>query len=196
MSGRVDKRRSSRSSAKANQSALLLSNILSRAFEMAPCSACARRGSSCLVSGLDSSRCSECVRFKLGDCDVFGPSHAQLRKLASTQLRLEAELNAASDELEQAHLKFRRIQAQKRAWSEKVSRAVARGLDNLEELEALEARELEEKRSSEAAAAVVSATAASALPEAAAAAVPSAAASAGKSFPLSFSRPVNSGLHS
>jgi Na+-translocating ferredoxin:NAD+ oxidoreductase RnfC subunit len=133
---------------------------------MAPCSVCARRGSSCLVSESDSTRCSECVRLKRGDCDVHGPSHASLRKLASQQIKLEADLKSAAEEVERVRLaeerlrresearitatyaKFRRIQAQKRAWSAKVARAVERGLDDLEELEALERREEEESRPS------------------------------------------------
>jgi hypothetical protein len=192
MSGRIEKRRSGRSSLKTSQSLLLASTILARAVEMAPCSSCARRGSSCLVSDSDSSRCSECVRRKVGDCDIYGPSHNQLRKLASTQICLEADLEAASDEVEKAqqllvaaHGRFRRVQAQKRLWSAKVARAVERGLDDLEELEALEHREEEENRSSEAAAATVDTAAASALPETAAAAVSSAAVPAGESCPRS-----------
>jgi hypothetical protein len=89
-----------------------------------------------------------------------------LRKLASQQIKLEADLKSAAEEVERVRLaeerlrresearitatyaKFRRIQAQKRAWSAKVARAVERGLDDLEELEALERREEEESRPS------------------------------------------------
>jgi hypothetical protein len=175
MSNRVEKRHNRSSSMKTAQSLLLVSNILSRAVEMAPCSSCARRGSSCLVSDSDSSRCSECVRRKVGDCDIQGPSNAQLRRLASQQIKLEEELDEAAEEFERAGARYRRLQRQKKIWSEKVMRAVARGIDNLEELEALERREEEEKRSSEAAAAVVPTTAASTFAE----------PSAGKFYPLS-----------
>ncbi|KAH6614532.1 hypothetical protein B0J18DRAFT_302527 [Chaetomium sp. MPI-SDFR-AT-0129] len=104
---------------------------------MQPCSSCSSRGlDSCEVSVADSSRCAECVRLKLPSCDVLGVSPSQLRNIATQHQKLEDELMAAEE-------RVLRLRKQKRAWFEKMMRAVSRGIDSVEELEIIEREEAE-----------------------------------------------------
>lgn len=109
---------------------------------MPVCSACERRNlSSCVVSDTDSSRCSECVRRKQGNCDVLGPSPEQLRRVAAQHLASERDLEQAEMEAEAANARVRRLRQQKKLWFEKMMRAVSRGIDSVEELERVEKAE-------------------------------------------------------
>jgi hypothetical protein len=134
---------------------------------------------------LESDRCAECIRLGRSDCDLFGLSRPQLLKIADRHSSLESQLEAAEEEAElarhqaelaisRADARVRRLRKEKRFWFKRLSQAVSRGLESVEELEALEHCEEEEKRSSEAAAAAVPSAAAST----------SAEPSVGKSFIL------------
>jgi hypothetical protein len=110
-----------------------------------------------VASESDSSRCSECVDKGRSDCDIFGLSRSQLLKIADRHSSLESELEVAEEEAEKLAAKVRRLRREKKLWFKRLSQAVSRGLDSVEELEALERREEEESRSSEAAAALTTA---------------------------------------
>ncbi|KAH8742485.1 hypothetical protein F5883DRAFT_669366 [Diaporthe sp. PMI_573] len=71
--------------------------------------------------------------------DVLGPTPAELRNISSQHRKLE-------DEIEELEEKLLRLRKQKRFWSDKMKRAVRRGLDNLDELDRLEREEAEVER--------------------------------------------------
>lgn len=128
-----------------------------------PCSACATRNLSCIVSPTESSRCLECVRRGLSRCDVLGITPRQLSHIISQHDAVEAELELAETqaeaaaenarrireqieaEAEAANEKVRRLRKQKKMWLEKMSRAISRGLNTVEELEELERQEIADK---------------------------------------------------
>ncbi|EJP60702.1 uncharacterized protein BBA_10348 [Beauveria bassiana ARSEF 2860] len=56
----------------------------------------------------------------------------------------ESELEAAEEELKKASAKVRRLRKQKKLWFEKMMRAIARGIDNVKELERVEREEAEQ----------------------------------------------------
>lgn len=110
------------------------------------CSYCEKRGFPCESSPSEPSRCSECVRNSQARCDAQGVSPAQLRKIASQYAKLESELEEVESELEEVEsameamaAKAQRLRRQKRMWYEKMSRAISRGIDSIEELERAEA---------------------------------------------------------
>ncbi len=142
MAGRVAKS-SARgvSSVKSAQRAALLSSILRSSVEMAPCSSCQKSGSRCLVADVESRRCSECVRLCRSFCDVFGLSPAQIEKVASQLSSAEADLEAAETERDRWDAKVKRLRVQKKLWRERMSRAISRGITDLEELEKVEEEE-------------------------------------------------------
>lgn len=77
---------------------------------MPVCSACERRNlSSCVVSDADSSRCSERVRRRQGNCDVLGPLPEQLRKVTAQHLALDRDLEQAEIEAEAANARVRHL---------------------------------------------------------------------------------------
>lgn len=141
MSSRIEKSRSARSASKARQKNGLLSLILRNAVEMPACSRCESRNiESCQASSLDSSRCAECVRLNLSGCDVLSlDNSADLLAISSQHQKIE-------DEIEHLEEKLLRLRKQKKMWREKMSRAIRRGLKNLEELERVEAEETEAER--------------------------------------------------
>lgn len=120
----------------------LLESIL-RAPKIMPntCSYCEQRGLSCELSSSESSRCAACVRGNQARCDVLGVSPAQLRNIASQHAKLESALEKVEAEMEAMAAKAQRLRRQKRVWYEKMSRAISRGIDSVEELEALERAE-------------------------------------------------------
>ncbi|EHA54233.1 hypothetical protein, variant [Pyricularia oryzae 70-15] len=106
---------------------------------MPSCSACESQGiAKCAVSPRDSSRCVECVRLGRSRCDVMGVSREQLHRIAAQHSKLESELEAAEE-------KVLRLRRQKKMWFEKMTRAVRRGIDNLEELDRVEREEAEQE---------------------------------------------------
>ncbi|TQW04493.1 hypothetical protein IF2G_07722 [Cordyceps javanica] len=137
---RVSKQKTKASQASALRRNDLLAAILASPFlqTMPSCTACENRGiTQCQVSPSDSSRCTECIRLNLSRCDVQGVTPAQLRNIASQHLKLEREL-------EEAEEKVLRLRKQKKLWFEKMMRAIARGIDNVEELERVEREEAEQ----------------------------------------------------
>lgn len=77
-------------------------------------------------------------------CDVQGISPAQLRRIADHHMRFEQELETAEEERRAMDAKIERLRKQKKLWFEKMMRAVARGIDNVEELERVEREEAEQ----------------------------------------------------
>ena len=61
-----------------------------------------------------------------------------LRKIAAQHSKLEAELEEAKEEQEQVTAWVRRLQKIKKQWAEKITQAIACGLDSVEELERVE----------------------------------------------------------
>jgi seryl-tRNA synthetase len=144
MPNRVQKASKPASVAALERKVRLYETITSNPVVMPSCSSCQSRGiSSCQTSVQDSSRCAECVRLNLTRCDVLGPSLSQLRHLSSQHQKLEGELEAAEAIHRDMGLKVERLRKQKRMWFEKMMRAVARGIDSVEELERVEREELE-----------------------------------------------------
>ncbi|KAF3763099.1 hypothetical protein M406DRAFT_323008 [Cryphonectria parasitica EP155] len=104
------------------------------------CSYCKGRGlGSCKVSPGDSSRCIECVRLGRSKCDVMDLSPEELRNIATQHRKLE-------DEIEKRETELLRLRQQKRMWSEKMKRALRRGITRVEELDRVEAEEAEAER--------------------------------------------------
>ncbi|KAF3768422.1 hypothetical protein M406DRAFT_242716, partial [Cryphonectria parasitica EP155] len=138
MSDRVNKSRHK----KTEQTTSLWLIALSRCIEMPTCSFCEGRKTRCLSSEKDSSRCTECIRFKRGNCDMHGLSPLQVEKIVAQHSAAEAALDDAEEELERATAKVRRLRKQRKLWAEKIARAVHRDLDTIEELDRVEAEEL------------------------------------------------------
>lgn len=108
------------------------------------CSYCVSKNlQDCLVSPLDSSRCFECVRLNKSYCDVQGLTPDQLDRVSAQHFRLEEELEEAEDVLAEAAAKVARLRKQKRVWYDRMRRAVARGISDLEELDRVEREEAE-----------------------------------------------------
>lgn len=111
------------------------------------CSFCVSKNhQECLLSSDDSSRCAECVRLNQSYCDVRGLSPEQMNRIADHHFRLEDELEAAEEEQLRAAEKVKRLRKQKRIWYDKMRRAVARGITDLEELDRVEREEAEAAR--------------------------------------------------
>lgn len=88
----------------------------------------------------DSSRCAECVRQQRSKCDVLELNNSKdLLHISTQHQKLE-------DEIEELEEKLLRLRKQKRMWREKMTRAVRRGLRNLDELERVENEEAEAER--------------------------------------------------
>ena len=108
-----------------------------------PCSFCESRGLSCEISSSHSSRCAECVRRGQSQCDALGVSVQQLNHIISQHDKLESQMESAETELATAMAKVNRLRQQKRVWFEKMTRAISRGVDSVEELEWVEREEAE-----------------------------------------------------
>src|SRR5713226_6432044 len=107
---------------------------------MSPCSRCASRGLSCIVSS-DSRRCSECTRSNV-KCNVAGPSLADWAKLHREEERLTleeeqtyAKEKAARQAADEAFAKIMRLRKQKKLLKEHGSEMLRHGLQTLDELE-------------------------------------------------------------
>lgn len=61
--------------------------------------------------------------------------------MASQHAKLESELEEVESAMEAMATKAQRLRRQKRMWYEKMSRAISRGIDSMEELEELERAE-------------------------------------------------------
>jgi hypothetical protein len=111
------------------------------------CSFCISKNfEECLSSPNDSSRCSQCVRLNRPYCDVRGLSNDQLQKVSTEHFRLEEELETAEDALAEMAAKVSRLRKQKKIWYDRMRRAVARGITDLEELDRVEREEAEAAR--------------------------------------------------
>jgi len=120
----------------------VLSAVLLGPFEMPSCSSCKALGiDRCEVSPHESSRCSNCVRNHRSGCDVLGMSSSDLLKISSQHARREQALVQAISELSEVSARVLRLQREKEEWRVKLSRAIARGISDTEELERAEAEE-------------------------------------------------------
>ena len=124
---------SAESARKARERADLVRRILRNGFEMSACSNCARRNRTCFSSPSDSRKCAECVRRKL-KCDQSGPSH-------NDWIKLEREEERLDQEEEETLAKLLRIRKQKKYLRSRGKEMLRRGLQTLDELDAVEEQE-------------------------------------------------------
>jgi hypothetical protein len=110
-----------------------------------------KRGLQCLVSKSDSLRCSSCVRFQQSNCEAFSLSATQLRQIATKGANLNSELDKAEEAWLKAGERVKRLHTQKKEWSEKIKRAIKRGINNLKELEQVKRKEHEAEAAHQAA---------------------------------------------
>lgn len=144
MSSRVKKTKSDSPHLKTVQRDHLLKAILRSPVTMlTPCSFCKAQGLVCKASPSESSACYECVRRHEPFCDAQGITPQQLQKLVSQHDKVESELERAEELAEAANAKVRRLRKQKKVWFEKMTRAIHRGIDTVEELEGVEKEEAE-----------------------------------------------------
>ena len=127
---------------KVDKSIALTVSILSRSTEMKPCYSCEKKGTQCLASEKDSSRCSECVKSHKSHCEAFLTA-SQLLRISRRRDQLDNEVEAAEEEAMRLMEKVSRLRKQRKDWTEKAARAVSRGIDDLEELERVEREEAE-----------------------------------------------------
>jgi hypothetical protein len=111
--------------------------IEAHGFIMPSCSFCERLSRNCIVSSEDSTRCNECVR-RGGKCDVAGPSARDMASLLREQERLDQEDEATLN-------KLFRLRKQKKLLRDRASEMIRRGLQTLDELDAIEEKERLEK---------------------------------------------------
>ena len=142
---------------KREQCGNLYLSILSHSVKMNKCSSCESSGAECFFAEGESSRCSACVIGQKSLCDAKQLSPAQFRKVASQHIKLEAEIEAAEEEhkrelerLRQSSAKVERLRKEKKLWYRKMMRAVARGIDDLDELDRIECKEREAEASRQA----------------------------------------------
>ncbi|AEO53316.1 hypothetical protein MYCTH_2054177 [Thermothelomyces thermophilus ATCC 42464] len=125
MANRIRKKSKSKPATSTLYTNYLLTAILSSdsLLTIRPCSPYKSKGlSSYEVSKADSSRYAEYVRNKRSNCNVLGYQ------------KLKDELIAAKEQV-------LRLWKQKRIWFKKMIRAIARGIDSVEELERVEREE-------------------------------------------------------
>jgi len=110
---------------------------------MPQCSRCARRGFLCKV-GKESSRCAECVRAST-KCDCRGPSDVEWRSLEQQEDALEEKMRTTAvradelhQELREQYARMERLRKQKRSLKERGSEMLRRGIQSLDELDALD----------------------------------------------------------
>lgn len=152
MGNRVEKpTRSLIAEKKAEQRDALLEAILRNAITMKrSCSFCESRGYTCKASPSDSASCYECVSHHEPHCDAQGVTLQQLRRITSQYDKLDAEMEEAERQRAELDAKINRLRLSKKRWSEKMSRALSRGVTTIEELEELERQETEESKRREA----------------------------------------------
>jgi hypothetical protein len=109
-----------------------------------PCSRCEEFGIECKVSSDDSFSCYECTRRHEPFCDALGVTAQVFQRIVAQHDQVESDLEQAEALAEAANAKVRRLRNLKRTWLVKMQRAIARGLDSIEELEKLERKEAEE----------------------------------------------------
>jgi hypothetical protein len=143
MSSKIKKSSKTSVTKKTEQRNSLLELILRHPVEMPnSCSFCEKKDLICSVSA-DSSRCAECVRNNQSMCDAQNLSTQQLRRIATQHSKMEAELEKAEEERDLLDARVKRLRKQKKLWFEKMTKAISRGLDSVEELERVEREEAE-----------------------------------------------------
>jgi len=110
---------------------------------MPQCSRCSHRGFLCKV-GKESSRCAECVR-SLAKCDCRDPFDVEWRSLEQQEDALEERMrltivraNELHQELREQYARMKRLRKQKKSLKERGSEMLRRGIQSLDELDALD----------------------------------------------------------
>lgn len=140
----------SRKRKKVDKSVALAASILSHSSEMKPCYSCEKKGTQCLASERDSTRCSECVKDHKSHCEAFLSSQ-QLLRISRRRDQLDSEVEAAEEEAMRLMAKIARLRKQRKDWKEKAARAISRGIEDLEELDRVEREEREAEAARQAA---------------------------------------------
>lgn len=108
---------------------------------MPKCSRCAENGLRCRVLA-GHSRCGECA--KVGGrikCDVRGPSLSQLKKLEQDEKKMNKEWQETQTQLLELQARLLRLDKMRSAFRERAGEMLRRGLESLEELDAVEEEE-------------------------------------------------------
>jgi len=110
---------------------------------MPQCSRCARRDFLCKV-GKESSQCAECVRSS-AKCDCRGPSDVEWQSLEQQEDMLEEKMRLTAvradklhQELREQYARMERLRKQKKSLKERSSEMLRRGIQSLNELDALD----------------------------------------------------------
>ncbi|TPX15098.1 uncharacterized protein E0L32_012439, partial [Thyridium curvatum] len=151
-SGRVEKRKLSDSSEKRKTLARVIED---HGREVMPCSWCFDHSLPCqMMEG--TKRCAECTR-RGRSCDGTGVPVGSLSRVSAEWKRLKRQeevgeetiesiferQRALQKEFDEASARLSRIRKQKRNAHERLQKMVARGLQNLDELEEMERKESE-----------------------------------------------------
>lgn len=111
-----------------------------------------KRSLSCEMSLSDSSRYVAYINGNQSLCDAQGVTIQQLRYIASQYSKLEAEIEEAENKRTILDTKINYLCLQKKIQFEKMTRAISRRIDTIEELEHVECEEVEAAAASEASA--------------------------------------------
>ena len=122
---------------------LLADKIDTRGTEMSPCSSCKKHNRTCVVLNEQSKRCGECVR-RGYRCDVIGPSDGDWKVLDREEQRLAFETRITREAVATAMAKLNRLELQRDLLKKRGSEMLRRGLQTLDELDAVEQKEKEE----------------------------------------------------
>jgi len=116
---------------------------------MPQCSRCSHRGFLCKV-GKEFSRCVECVRSST-KCDCRGLFNVEWRFLKQQEDALEEKMrltivraNELHQELREQYARMERLRKQKKSLKERGSEMLRRGIQSLDELDALDNSNFEE----------------------------------------------------
>jgi hypothetical protein len=116
---------------------------------MTPCTSCNNHGRTCVVLNEQSKRCGECVR-RGYNCDVVGPSDGDWRALEREEERLAFETRLTREAVATAMAKLKRLELQRDLLKKRGAEMLRRGLQTLDELDAVEEEERKAKEKKEA----------------------------------------------
>jgi hypothetical protein len=129
-----------------------LGNHIARTgIEMSPCSFCEKNGKKCVVVPSEKPRCAECVRIGK-KCDVEGVPAGDWAAVEREEFRLdtaemlaEDTLRKAQAEMNEAVNRLSRLRKQKQFLRKRAADMLHRGLQTIDELDAVEEKERKEK---------------------------------------------------
>ncbi|KAL0934936.1 uncharacterized protein CTRU02_209527 [Colletotrichum truncatum] len=131
MSGRVQKSKSKNPVAYKELSQLV---DLFGFIMPVPCSGCAAAGVDCVVSEVNSSRCSRCVADK-HSCDIHGPSAASLIRVRQQKIKIDDKLEKAEEEQLALMAKIRRLRRRRKDINREATDLIRSSLRRVEEVE-------------------------------------------------------------